>query len=88
MELKHCSISFDRQVIMPVRYRGEIIGEKRFDLIVGGRLIVELKAVSELLELHRAQLITYLKIAQLKLGLLINFNSYPLKDGIKRVICP
>jgi GxxExxY protein len=69
-----------------VFYREQRIGERRVDLIVGGRLVVELKAVEELTKLHKAQVKTYLKITGLTLGLLINFNTIILKDGIKRVI--
>jgi len=79
-------IPFARQVIVPVVYKGEVIGDKRLDLIVDNRLIVEIKAVECLTALHKAQLHTYLKIMKFKLGLLINFNCPVLKDGIKRVV--
>jgi GxxExxY protein len=81
-------IEFVQQAIIRVEYKGEVIGEKRLDFIVAGKLIIELKAVEELSPLHRAELNTYLKITGLKLGLLINFNTILLKDGIKRVIRP
>ena len=55
---------------------------------MGGRLVVELKAVEQLTPLHSAQLRTYLKITRLPLGLLVNFNTCVLKDGIKRMINP
>ena len=87
-EFRLRSISFARQVIVPVMYKGEQIGEKRLDLLVDRRVIVEIKAVESLCALHKAQLHTYLKIMKYKLGLLINFNSLVLKDGIKRVINP
>ena len=86
LEFRLRNISFARQVIVPVLYKGEVIGEKRLDLIVDNRLIVELKAVESLTALHKAQLNTYLKIMRYKVGLLINFNCPILKDGIKRVI--
>jgi GxxExxY protein len=85
-ELRNRRINFSCQVWLDVVYKGEVIGRKRIDLIVEGKLIVELKAVEQLAPLHRAQLLTYLKIAGIKLGLLINFNTIILKDGIKRVI--
>ena len=88
VEFRLRGIDFARQVIVPVLYKGEVIGEKRIDLVVGRRLIVELKAVESLMPLHKAQLQTYLRIMNLKLGLLINFNSIILKDGLKRVINP
>ena len=79
-------ISFARQVVVPVAYKGEVIGDKRIDLIVENRLIIELNAVECLTALHKVQLHTYLKIMKCKLGLLINYNSSVLKDGIKRVV--
>ena len=88
VEFRLRQIDFVRQVIVAVDYKGEIIGEKRLDFIIAGRLIVELKAVEELSSLHKAQVLTYLKIAKLKLGLLINFNTAILKDGIKRIVRP
>ena len=87
IELRAHNIPFARQPIFPVMYKGEAIGECRLDLLVGGRLVVELKAVEALAPVHKAQVITYLKILNLELGLLINFNTTLLKDGIKRVIC-
>jgi GxxExxY protein len=56
------------------------------DEIVGGRVIVELKAVEQIASVHKAQVNTYLKLTGLKIGLLINFNTSILKDGIKRII--
>ena len=88
VELRLRQVEFGRQVEVPVLYKGEMIGKRKLDLLVGGRLIVELKAVEVLTPLHIAQLRTYLKITNLKLGLLINFNTIILKDGIKRVINP
>jgi GxxExxY protein len=58
----------------------------RIDLLVDGKIIVELKAVEQLIPLYEAQILTYLKLTGLRLGLLINFNVPLLKDGIKRVI--
>jgi GxxExxY protein len=88
VELRRRDVPFARQVVFPVLYRDEVSGEKKMDLIVAGRLVVELKAVEILTTLHKAQLRTYLKITHNKLGLLINFNTPVLKDGIKRVINP
>jgi GxxExxY protein len=62
------------------------VGQGRIDLVIGKALIVELKVVESLNEVHRAQLISYLRITGLQLGLLINFNVALLKDGIKRVV--
>ena len=73
---------------MEVQYKGEVIGDKRIDLLVAGQLIVELKAVEMISALHKAQVLTYEKITRLKLGLLINFNSNLLQEGIRRIINP
>ena len=86
IELRRRNIPFACQVWFDVVYKGEIIGRKRVDMIVRDRVVIELKAVEKLVPIHRAQITTYLKISGLKLGLLINFNSVTLKEGIKRVI--
>jgi GxxExxY protein len=86
IEFRLRGINFARQVILPVYYRDEPIGEKRLDLVVEGKLVVELKAVEQLAPVHKAQLLTYLKLSGHKLGLLINFNVPVLKEGIKRII--
>ena len=85
-ELLARRIPFQRQVVVPVMYKGQPIGEKRLDFIVGGRVVLELKAVEELSKLHKAQVKTYLKITGCQIGLLINFNVVLLKEGIKRII--
>lgn len=71
---------------VPIEYKGVNIGEDRIDLMVDNRLIVELKSVSELAPVHEAQLISYLKATNLRLGLLINFNVVLLKNGLRRII--
>jgi GxxExxY protein len=86
VELRLRGVPFEPQVWVDVEYKGHVIGKRRIDLIVAGRLVVELKAVEGLTPLHKAQVKTYLKITGLTLGLLINFNVILLKDGIKRVI--
>ncbi len=85
-ELKKCGINFESQVVVPVIYKGENLGEMRLDLLVEDEVIVELKAVDRVDPLFKAQLLSYLKLTKKKLGLLINFNSAALKDGITRVI--
>lgn len=81
-------IPFAREVVVDVEYKGRYIGKKRLDFVVGGRLVLETKAIEQLLSLHKAQVLTYLKITRNKLGLLLNFNVEILKDGLKRVINP
>lgn len=71
---------------MSVTYKGKPIGTNRIDLIVEGKVIVELKSCEELNAVHRAQLICYLKLKKLRVGLLVNFNVAILRDGLKRVV--
>ena len=86
VEMEMRGIPFMPQPTMAVDYKGRRVGEGRVDLLVGGILVVELKAVDALAPIHHAQVISYLKAARCSLGLLINFNVAVLKDGIKRVI--
>ncbi len=86
-ELLAEGLSVKRQVALPVKYRGEKIDlDFKIDLLVEDEVIVELKAVDVILPVHEAQLLTYLKLAEKQLGLLINFNTKLLKDGIRRFV--
>ena len=71
---------------VPVVYKGKRVGKGSMDILVGGTLVVELKTVEALNEVHRAQAVAYLNATHHKLALLINFNVAMLKDGIRRVI--
>jgi len=87
VELQQRGIKVQRQVERPIIYKGTEVGHPlRIDMLVEDCIIVELKTVSELLDLHTAQLLSYLKLSSLKLGLLINFNSVLLQDGLRRVV--
>ena len=86
VELGLRGLSFERQRPMGVEYKGHTVGQGRLDLLVGGKLIVELKAVDALAPIHTAQVMSYLKTLRFPLGLLINFNVPLLKHGIKRVV--
>ncbi len=86
IELSHAQIPFARQVRLPVHHRGVQIGTHVVDVIVADVIVLELKAVEAIHELHRAQLISYLHVANLPLGLLLNFNCTTLRDGLRRVI--
>jgi GxxExxY protein len=81
-------IPFVRQATVIVQYQGQTIGECRLDFIIDRRLVLEVKAVDTLLPVHKAQTLTYLKIMNFRLGLLVNFNVERMKHGIKRVINP
>jgi GxxExxY protein len=86
VELTLRRIAFQRQVPVPIFYKGAAIGQGRLDLLVQGKLVVEIKTVESLAPIHSAQAISYLKATGHQLALLINFNSAVLKDGIKRII--
>jgi GxxExxY protein len=87
IELNLLGLNYRRQVSVPVIYRGHHIDVGyRPDVIVHDQVIVELKAVDTLLPIHSAQLLTYLKLMDMRLGLLINFNKAVLRDGIKRLV--
>lgn len=86
LELELRGIAYETEHDVVVIYKGKAVGQGRTDLLVDQQLIVELKVVSELAEVHRAQVSAYLKATGLRLGLLLNFNTAVLKDGIKRVI--
>jgi GxxExxY protein len=84
-ELHLLELSFQRQVVLPVEYKGlKLDCGYRIDLIVRDEVILELKAVEKLLPIHQAQLLTYLKLAHKRVGLLINFNVPLLTQGIIR----
>ena len=87
IEIANQNISFERQFKVAVEYKGRKVGEGRLDLSVAKILPVELKAVDSLAAIHQAQLISYLKMTHLQLGLLINFKFVMPKQGIKRVLC-
>ncbi len=85
-ELCKHQIKFERQKELPIIYDGiKIDGGFRADFVIEDSIIVELKAVEQLIPIHHAQLMTYLKLTGMRLGLLINFNVKLLKDGLKRV---
>jgi GxxExxY protein len=86
IELGDAGLSFKRQVILPVTYKGREIGEYRLDLLVEDTVIVEIKSVERLDPVFDAQLLTYLRVTGKAVGLLINFNSRLVKDGIKRLV--
>lgn len=86
-ELSKQDITFQTQVSLPVVYDGlRLDAGLRLDMLVAEAIIIELKAVERMLPLFEAQLLTYLKLTGLRLGLLINFNVPLIKDGIRRII--
>ena len=86
-ELELSGIRFARQRSMPLQYKGLAVGAGfRSDFAIEERLIIELKAVDRLLPIHDAQLLSYLRLTGIRTGLLINFNTSVLRDGIKRMV--
>ena len=86
-ELSLRGIPFERQVAIPVEYKGvKLDCGYRADLIVAGKILVEIKSVDQLAPIHEAQLLSYLKLSGLKIGLLINFNERVLTHGIRRKV--
>jgi GxxExxY protein len=85
-ELNLRGITFERQKEITIVYKGLKMSGQRLDILVEAQLILELKAVEQIMPLHVAQLISYLKSTGLRAGLLINFNVQQLKSGIHRVV--
>lgn len=87
-ELRQRGIVFQQQVAMPITYRTlQLQAGYRIDLVVEGRVLVEIKAVQELQPTHAAQVLTYLRLSSRRIGLLINFNTRMFKSGIRRLVC-
>jgi GxxExxY protein len=86
-ELKNRGLDFGRQVPLAVSYKGVRLDcGYRIDIVVGRKLLLEIKAVDKLLPIHEAQILTYLRLSRIKVGLLMNFNTIVLKDGIRRIV--
>ena len=86
IELAARRIPFVRQKTISVHYRDHLLGKQRLDLLVADLVVVEVKAVEEMLPLFEAQVISYLTATGLRLGYLINFNTVLLKHGIRRIV--
>ena len=86
-ELSKAGLQFERQKELPVKYQDvEIECGYRIDLLIEGKLIIELKSVEESQRIHEAQLLTYMKLSNVEVGVLINFNSILLRDGSRRFV--
>ncbi|MDD2501505.1 MAG: GxxExxY protein [Geobacter sp.] len=86
-ELANLNIIFERQKSLPLRYKEvRLEAGYRLDLLVDNRLVIELKCVEKILPVHEAQLMTYLRLTKVKTGLIINFFTPVLKDGIRRIV--
>jgi len=86
-ELLNSGLSVRRQVFVPLAYKGEELGSVyRLDILVENSVVVEIKAVEKLIAIHHAQMLTYLRHTGLRVGLIFNFSTPVLRDGIKRVV--
>jgi len=86
-ELKEAGVPFARQVPLPVKYKSVLLDcGYRMDVVVENRVILELKTAEKLVPVHEAQMLTYLRLSGIKVGLLMNFNSVALRDGLKRLV--
>lgn len=86
-ELSLRGIAFERQLALPVDYKGVRLDcGYRLDIVLPGKLVIEVKAVEALAPIHDAQLLTYLKLSGIRTGLLLNFNVPLLRDGIRRLV--
>ncbi len=86
-ELRQNGIDHTRQVALPVVYKDvKLECGYRIDIVVEKRLVIEIKAVERLMPIHEAQMLTYLRLSGHKVGLLMNFNSVALKDGLRRLV--
>ncbi|MDP6628280.1 MAG: GxxExxY protein [Candidatus Marinimicrobia bacterium] len=86
IELKHAELNFEKQKSLPVLYKNESIGDFKIDILVENKIVLELKSVERHDPVFEAQILSYMKLGNYPLGLLINFNSTLLKKGIKRFI--
>jgi len=86
-ELSHAGVPFQMEVPLPVRYKDVLLDcGYRIDLLVRSDLIVEIKSVETLFPIHQAQILTYMRLARILIGLLMNFNVTKLQNGIKRFV--
>jgi GxxExxY protein len=86
IELQDQGLSLKRQSRVPIYYKGHLIGEHRPDLVVQDRVVVEVKSVDRLIGVHQAQLLAYMRLLRMPVGLLLNFNGEVLRTGIRRLV--
>ena len=86
IEFDGAGLSYAREVSIPATYKGRQLGSYRLDFIVEDRVVLEVKSVERMNPIFETQVITYLRLTKKRVGLLINFNSRLLKDGVQRII--
>jgi GxxExxY protein len=86
-ELRERGLRFECELLLPIIYEGQKIeAGYRIDMLVGGKVIIENKTVAQILPIHEAQLLTYLKLEKCPIGFLLNWNVKLMKEGIKRMV--
>jgi GxxExxY protein len=86
VELEDGGLAFECEKRVPVLYRNTLLGHQRLDIVVNGDVLLELKAVERLAPIHHAQVMSYMRISRLRVGLLVNFNVRVLPDGLRRIV--
>ena len=86
VELERSGVAFKCEKRVPVVYRDVVLAEQRLDIVVEGRVLLELKAVERLAPIHFAQVMSYLRVSRLRVALLVNFNVRILPDGLRRIV--
>jgi GxxExxY protein len=86
VELRHAGLEFETEKRVMVSYRGEPLCHQRVDLLIGGTVLLELKAVRRLARIHRARIISYLRATHLRVGLLVNFHAATIPAGLRRIV--
>ena len=86
LELAYMGIPYEREKQIAVTYRDELLCYQRIDIVVAAQIVLEIKSVERLNPVYHAQILNYLRLSQLRAGLLINFNVPVLKDGMKRIV--
>ena len=86
LELTANGVPYEREKQYPVTYRGELLCNQRLDFVIAGHVVLEIKSIERLGPVHHAQLLNYLRVSQLRAGLLMNFNVAVLRGGMKRLV--
>ena len=87
LEFSAAGISFEREKAYPVMYRGQLLCEQHLDFVVGNQIVLEIKSIERLGSVHYSQLLNYMRVSKLRVGLLMNFNVAVLQDGMARKVC-
>ncbi len=86
IELQSEGVPFEVEKRFPVWYRGHLLCDQRVDIVVAGKILLEVKAIDRLAPVHHAQVMSYLRVSGLRIGLLMNFNVAVLPDGLRRIV--